>query len=74
MRSGALLRVAAAEFDARLTRDRGIAHEQDLRGLPLRLVMVRAVSTEYDVLLPLVPEIEEALERVGPGELVVVAA
>lgn len=42
--NGALLRAADAEFDAFVTLDRGLAYQQDLTGLSLRLVVLRSVS------------------------------
>jgi hypothetical protein len=71
--NGALLRAAAAEFDAFLTMDRGIGYQQDLSGLDLRVVVVRATGNKYEALLPLVPAIHAALERAQVGEVLVVA-
>ena len=71
--NGALLRAADGEFDAFVTLDRGLEYQQDLRGLSLRVVVVRAVSNKYEDLLPLVPSIQAALARLGPGSLARVA-
>ena len=71
--NGALLRAADAEFDAFITLDRGIEYQQDLVGLSLRVVVLRAASNKYEDLLPLVPSIQSALERLGPGTLARVA-
>jgi hypothetical protein len=71
--NGALLRAADGEFDASVTLDRGLEYQQDVRGLSLRVVVVRAVSNKYEDLLPLVPSIQKALARFGPGALARVA-
>jgi hypothetical protein len=71
--NGALLRAADGEFDAFVTLDRGLEYQQDVRGLSLRVVVVRAVSNKYEDLLPLVPSIQAALARLGPGALARVA-
>lgn len=71
--NGALLRAAEAEFDAFLTLDRGIEYQQDLTGLSLRVIVVRAFSNKYEALLPLVPSIHAALARANPGDVVHVA-
>ena len=71
--NGALLRAANAEFDAFVTLDRGIEYQQDLSGLRLRVVVIRAFSNKYEELLPLVPSIHAALARLGLGELARVA-
>lgn len=67
--NGDLLRAADAEFDALVTLDRGIAYQQDLTGLSLRLVVLRSGSNKYEDLLPLVPSIQAALGRARPGEI-----
>ena len=67
--NGALLRAADAEFDAFVTLDRGLAYQQDLSALTLRVVVVRTFSNTYPELLPLVPAIADLLGRLGEGEL-----
>ena len=67
--NGALLRTADEAFDAFVTLDRGLAHQQDVRPLSLRIVVVRAVSNTYADLLPLMPLIEAALAQAEPGTL-----
>jgi hypothetical protein len=71
--NGALLQAADAAFDALITLDRGLAFQQDLSGLTIRVVVVRAVSNKYEDLLPLVPSVQAALDRLGPGSLAYVA-
>ncbi|MEM6784069.1 MAG: DUF5615 family PIN-like protein [Bacteroidota bacterium] len=67
--NGELLSRADAAFDAFVTLDRGIEYQQDLTALSIRIVIVRAVSNKLDGLLPLVPSIQVALERLDPGAL-----
>ncbi len=71
--NGALLRAADAEFDAFVTIDQGLEYQQNLSGLSLRVVILRTVSNQYEDLLPLVPSILSALDRLGPGMLARVA-
>ena len=71
--NGALLHAANAEFDAFVTLDRGIEYQQDLSGLQLRVVVIRAFSNTLAELLPLVPSVLAALVRIGPGEIARVA-
>ena len=71
--NGALLRAADAEFDAFLTLDRGIEYQQNLTGLSIRLIVIRAFNNKYEELLPLVPSIQTALSRANPGEIIHVA-
>lgn len=71
--NGDLLRAADAEFDAFVTLDRGLAYQQDLTGRSLRLVVLRSVSNKYEDLLPLVPSIQAALNRLSPGAVAHIA-
>ena len=71
--NGELLRRADAEFEAFVTLDRGIEYQQDLTDLSIRIVIVRTFSNKLDDLLPLVPSIQAALERLAPGAFTHVA-
>ena len=72
--NGDLLRQAAEEFDVLLTMDQSLEYQQNLTGLSLSLVLLSAPSNDYDDLLSLVPEINEALMQAEPGEVAEVAA
>ncbi len=55
--NGELLRLAAdRRFDALVTVDRGIAHEQNLNDLPVAVVIMLVVRNRLDELRPLVPQ------------------
>ena len=71
--NGALLRAAEAEFDAFITLDQGLEYQQNLRGISIRVAVIRSVSNRYEDLLPLVPSIQAALTRLDPGEVAHVA-
>lgn len=66
--------LAASEFDVLLTMDRGIAYQQNLSGVDLCMVVLRAVSNDIDDLLPLVPELNATLATVAPGQVIRVSA
>ena len=56
--NGALLRLAADRgFDALITVDRGITHEQNLNDLPISVVIMLAVRNRLEELRPLVPKV-----------------
>ena len=67
IKNGRLLYLAASEFDALLTMDRGIEYQQNLADIDLCLIVLSAVSNDVDDLLPLVPAINEVLAAVRPG-------
>ena len=74
VKNGALMALAAAEFDAFITVDRNLPHQQNIATLPIAVVVLIAHSNELHLLLPLVPRLEEALATLRPGTLVEIGA
>ena len=72
LKNGVLLRAAAEQFDALITVDKSIPHQQTLATLDLALIILRARSNKYPTLKPLAPQILEALTQIQPGEVVVI--
>lgn len=68
--NGELLEAAQHEFDALLTMDRGIPHQQNLEGLDLAIVLVRARSNDISDIAPLVDEIKGVLREARAGDVV----
>ena len=69
IKNGALLRLADGQFDALVTVDQGIAHQQNLSGLRISVVVMVAPSNDVDDLRLLLPGVERALASVRPGEI-----
>ena len=60
--NGDLLSLAAShDFDAFITVDRGIEHQQNLMNLPVTVVVMLAFRNRLQELLPLVPEVVSTL-------------
>lgn len=59
-------------FEVLLTGDRNIEHQQNVAKYGIGVVVVAAKSNRMEDLLPLVPEIQRAIEAVEPGQLVTV--
>ncbi len=70
--NGALLARAGEEFDVFLTVDRNLRHQQNVRKLPIAVVVVHVRNNDYDLIRPFVPRILDALERIAPREIVVI--
>ncbi len=68
VRNGALLRAADGTFDAMLTVDQGVEHQQNLTGLRIGVVIMVAASNDIDDLRPLVPAVLGALRTLQAGE------
>jgi len=74
VKNGALLVLAAAEFDAFITVDRNLAFQQNIAALPIAIVVLIAHSNELQALLPIVPLLEETLATLQPRTLVQIGA
>jgi hypothetical protein len=72
--NGVLLRQAAAEFDALLTADQNIEFQQNLKTLPISVVILIADSNRLESLEPPVPAVLKTLEDLQPKTLVRVGA
>ena len=60
--NGLLLALAAGEgFDAMITVDRGIEHQQNLDALPIPVVIMLAARNRLTELQPLVPRVVDVL-------------
>ena len=73
-KNGALLALAAAEFEAFITVDQNLPYQQNIATLPIAVVVLVAPSNELQALLPLVPCLEEALATLQPRSLVKIRA
>jgi hypothetical protein len=73
LKNGALLRAAEGAFDALVTVDKRLRHQQNIGARDIAVVVLDAPGTKFSDLLPLVPSAEAALLRVEPGTVTVVA-
>jgi len=74
LNNGALLRRAAGSFDAVLTADQNIEFQQNVRDLPIAVVVLIAASNRLESLEPLVPKLLEVLQALQPKKIVRVGA
>ena len=68
-----LLRLAEPEFDAFLTVDRKLQHQQKLSAFKIAVIVLVARSNSLLDLRPLIPKVLEALPKAKSGEATVVA-
>jgi len=73
-KNGELLAAAQGEFDALLTMDRSLPHQQNLGDVDLVIVLLEARSNRLEDLSPLVEGAKSALSGARRGELVRVLA
>ena len=67
VKNGALLQVAAKEFDLLLTVDRNLEYQQDFSGVSIAVIVIHAQSNDIDLLRPLMPAVLAAMSTAKPG-------
>lgn len=68
--NGRLLRQAASSgFDVFLTADQNLQFQQNLANAPSRVIVLVAPSNALEDLLPLVPDIIQAISEIQPGQV-----
>jgi hypothetical protein len=73
IKNGELLAIAASErFDAFVTVDRNLSFQQNLTGLRIAVIVLRARTNRLSELLPLVPNLLSALDNAEPGVITLV--
>jgi predicted nuclease of predicted toxin-antitoxin system len=70
---GPLLTAMAGSFDALVTVDRNLPHQQNLSARPFAVLLLRAHSNRLTDLTRLVPKLRAALKRAAPGQLIELA-
>lgn len=70
-KNGELLRrAAAAGFEVLVTTDQRMEYQQDIPAARLGVVVLRAYSTDIEVLRPLMPTVLAALPTIRPGVVI----
>jgi predicted nuclease of predicted toxin-antitoxin system len=68
--NGKLLALGASEgFQALLTKDANLQYEQNLKDIPMAVVVLRTPSNDIDDLRPLLPALLIALSRLPPRQV-----
>jgi hypothetical protein len=70
IRNNELLQLAAGDFDAFLTADQNLEHQQNLSALPIAIVVIVAPTNRIEDLRPLIPAVLRTLQTLVPRQLV----
>lgn len=70
VKNGALLALAAQDFDAFITVDKNLPYQQNLTTLPVAVVVLHATSNELTNLVSLMPLLEVTLAQLKQGSCV----
>jgi predicted nuclease of predicted toxin-antitoxin system len=72
--NGELLALAEARFDVFVTIDKGFAHQQNLNGRRIAILLIRAKTAQLEDLLPHAQACLDAIARITPGEMIYVGS
>lgn len=70
MRNGELLEQAAAMFDALVTMDKGIEHQQNLRKYDIGVILISARSNRLEDVQPAMLRVNEVLKEVQSRQVI----
>ena len=74
VKNGRLLTLAEAEFDVFLTIDQNLKYQQNLKAFNIGIILLTARNNRLKTLLPLMPEVRQALENIKAGGFIRVGA
>ena len=69
IKNGELLALASEQFDVFVTVDRNLAFQQHIALLQIAVIVLRGRTNRLSDLLPLVPELIQAIKSAAPGKL-----
>jgi hypothetical protein len=70
IKNGKLLALADAEFDVFLTVDQNLKYQQNLSAFRIAIILLMARNNRLQTLQPLLPEVPEALVKIGAGDCI----
>ena len=70
IKNGKLLRLIETKFDAFITVDRGLEHQQKTTSVKIGIVVLEAIDNSLPTLELLVPEMLSVLNRIKPGQVI----
>jgi hypothetical protein len=69
IKNGALLALAAKQFDAFVTVDRNLTFQQNIASFSIAVIVLRAKTNRLADLAPLVPSLLAAFDATEPGKV-----
>jgi len=71
---GELLQRADEPFDVLVTMDQNLPYQQNLPAFDLAVVVLKASSNAFPDVVALMPEVNEQVQKVKPGEATIITA
>jgi hypothetical protein len=71
LKNGRLLKAASGRFEVLVTVDQNLQYQQNLKTFALAIIVLKAKRSTYPMLKPLMPQVLETLEKIKPGEIII---
>ena len=66
--------MAETQFDVWITADKNIEYQQNLSSFNIAIVVLVASRNQLEFLLPLIPQLHEALQTIQPRQIVYIGS
>ncbi|MGB8507323.1 MAG: DUF5615 family PIN-like protein [Pyrinomonadaceae bacterium] len=73
LKNGQLLQAASAQWDVLVTVDQNLEYQQNLNTLTIAVIVLKAKRSTHPMLKPLMPQVLITLEKIKPGEVIIVS-
>lgn len=73
LKNGELLRIAATQFDAFVTVDSNLPHQQNAASFAITIIVLRSRTTRLRDLRELLPRLRAVLASARPGQFVILS-
>jgi hypothetical protein len=71
LKNGRLLQAASGQYGVLVTVDQNLQYQQNLKNFAVAVIVLEARRSTYPLLKPLMPQVLETLEKIKPGEVIV---
>lgn len=73
LKNGRLLQAAFGQYDVLVTVDQNLQYQQNLKTFNIAIIVLKAKRSTYPILKSLMSQVLESLEKINPGEIIVVS-
>lgn len=71
-KNGELLNLMADVYDVFITVDSNMQYQQNLADMSVGFILLSAKNNKLETLLALMPDVEQALESIGSGDVIII--
>jgi predicted nuclease of predicted toxin-antitoxin system len=73
LKNGRLLQAASGQHEVLATVDQNLQYQQNLKNFAIAIIVLKAKRSTYPMLKPLMPQVLENLEKIKPGEIIILS-